>query len=136
MHVSQKRKESTSTSCTLPSFILRQRASLHSHHQWRSVPCTPQHPQHKFSSMFLIFAVLTGVIWNLRVVLISICLMAKELEHFPKYLSAILDSSVQSSLFWSVLNFFTGLFVLFKTNPHDSVSHSPRDIDKRRYCIL
>ena len=31
-------------------------------------------------------------------------------------LSAILDSSVVSSLFWSVLHFFIGLFVLLMTN--------------------
>ena len=36
-------------------------------------------------------------------------------EHFFKYLSAILDSSVESSLFRSDLNFI-GLFVLLMTN--------------------
>ena len=50
--------------------------------------------------------------WNLSVVLICISLMAKNVEHFHKCLSPILDSSVVSSLFRSVLHFFIGLFVL------------------------
>ena len=61
--------------------------------------------QHKWSSVFLILAILTGVRWNLRVVLICISLMAKDVEHFLKCLSAILDSSVESVLFKSVLHF-------------------------------
>ena len=63
----------------------------------------PLHPfQHKLSTVFLIFAILTGIRWNLRVVLIYISLMAKDIEHFLKCLSAILDLSVKSSLFRSV----------------------------------
>ena len=43
--------------------------------------------------------------------------MIKDVEHFLKSLSAILDSSVESSLFRSILNFFfIGLFVLLMTN--------------------
>ena len=43
--------------------------------------------------------------------------MTKDVEHFLKCLSAILDSSVESSLFRSVLHFFfIGLFVLLMTN--------------------
>ena len=79
--------------------------SLHSHQQLRSVPFSPQPLQHKFSSVFLILAILTGVRWNLRVVLICISLMTKDVEHFLKCLSANLDFSVESSLFRSVLHF-------------------------------
>ena len=46
-----------------------------------------------------------------------ISLMTKDVEHFLKCLSAILDSSVESSLFRSVLHFFLiGLIVLLMTN--------------------
>ena len=43
--------------------------------------------------------------------------MAKDVEHFLKCLSANLDSSVESSLFRSVLHFFfIRVFVLLMTN--------------------
>ena len=49
--------------------------SLHSHQQWRSVSLSPHPHQHLFSPEFLILAILTGVRWNLRAVLICISLM-------------------------------------------------------------
>ena len=86
--------------------IQRGCTSLHSHQQWRSVPFSPQPLQHKLSSVFLILAILISGSWNLRVVLICISLMTKDAEHFLKCRSAILDSSVESSLFRSVFWFF------------------------------
>jgi hypothetical protein len=55
--------------------------SLQSHQQWMSVLLSP-HPQHLLSPEFLILAILTGVRWNLRVVLICFFLMIKDVEHF------------------------------------------------------
>ena len=56
--------------------------SLQSHQQWRSVPLSPHPHQHLLSPEFLILTILTGVRWNLRVVLICIFLMTKDVEHF------------------------------------------------------
>ena len=55
--------------------------SLHSHQQWRSVALFPHPLQHLLSLEFFILDILTGVRWNLRVVLICIFLMSKDVEH-------------------------------------------------------
>ena len=75
--------------------------SLQSHQQWRSVPLSPHPHQHLLSSEFLILAILTGVRWNLRVILICVSLMTNDVEHFFSCLSAIQVSSVKTSLFRS-----------------------------------
>jgi hypothetical protein len=72
-------------------------ASLQSCQQWRNVLLL-----HIFSSMwchlsFFILAILIGVRWDLRVILICISLMTKGLEHFFKCSLVILDSSVVNS---------------------------------------
>jgi hypothetical protein len=56
--------------------------SLQSHRQWRSVSLSPHPHQYLLSTKFLILTILTGVRWNLRVVLIYILLMTKDVEHF------------------------------------------------------
>ena len=63
--------------------------SLKSHQQWRSVPLSPHPLQHLLSLKFLILAILTGVGWNLRVILICISLMTKDVEHFFRCFSAL-----------------------------------------------
>ena len=78
--------------------------SLQSHQQWMSVPLTPHPLQHKLSLVFLILALVTGVRGFLRVVLICISLMAKDVEQFLKCCLVICKSSVENSLFWSVLH--------------------------------
>jgi hypothetical protein len=56
--------------------------SLQFHQQWRSVPLSPHPRQHLLSPELLILATLTGVRWNLKVVLICISLMITDAEHF------------------------------------------------------
>ena len=84
--------------------------SLQSHQEWRSVPLSPHPCQHLLSPEFLILAILTGVRWNLRVVLICISLMIKDVEHFFRCFSAIRYSSGENSLFSSEPHFLMGLF--------------------------
>jgi hypothetical protein len=56
--------------------------SLQSYQKWRSVPFSPHPCKHLLSPEILILAILTGVRWNLRVVLICISLVIKDVEHF------------------------------------------------------
>jgi hypothetical protein len=55
--------------------------SLQSYQQWRSVPFSPHPHQHLLPPKFLILAILTGMRWNLRVVLICVSLIM-DVEHF------------------------------------------------------
>ena len=84
--------------------------SLQSHQQWRSVHLSPHPLQHLLSHEFLILAILTGVRWNLRVVLICISLMIKDAEHFFRCFSEFRYSSCENSLFSSEPHFLMGLF--------------------------
>jgi hypothetical protein len=79
--------------------------SLQSHQQWRSVPLSLYPHQHLLSPEFLILAILTSMRWNLRVDLICISLMTKDVEHFFRCFSGIWYSSVENSLFSSVPHF-------------------------------
>jgi hypothetical protein len=54
--------------------------SLQSHEQWRSFTLSPHPHQHLLSPEVLILAILIGIRWNLRVVLICISLITKDLN--------------------------------------------------------
>jgi hypothetical protein len=86
--------------------------SLQSHQQWRSVPLSPHPHYHLLSHEFLILAILTGVRWNLMVVLIYISLMTKDVEHLFRYFSAIWYSSVENFFFSSVPHFNRVIWLL------------------------
>ena len=102
-----------SSGSTMSSFLRNRQTdfqsgctSLHSHQQWRSVPLSPHPRQHLLSPEFLILAILTGVRCNLRVVLICLSLMIKDVEHFFRCFSAIRYSSGENlvsytHLFWA-----------------------------------
>jgi hypothetical protein len=101
-----------SSSSTMSNFLRNRQAdfqssrtSLQSHQQWRSVPLSPHPHQYLLSPEFFILAILTGVKWNLRVVLICISLMIKDVEHFFRCFSVIQYSSVENSLFSAVPHF-------------------------------
>jgi hypothetical protein len=84
--------------------------SLQSHQQWKSVPLSPHNHQHLLSPDFLILSNLTGMMWNLRVVLICISLMIKNSEHFFRCFSAIRYSSGENFLLSSEPHFLMELF--------------------------
>jgi hypothetical protein len=88
--------------------------SLHSHQQCIRVPFSPHPCQHQLLVVFLMMAILTGVKWNLSVVLIYISFMARDDEHFSMCFWAIWISSFEKVLFSSVAHFFIGSLFLGK----------------------
>ena len=69
--------------------------------------------QHMLSLEFFILAILRVVRWNLRVILICISLMTKDLDNFYKCFSGMRESYVENSLFSSVHHFLIELFGLW-----------------------
>jgi hypothetical protein len=63
--------------------------SLLSHQQWIRVPFFPHPHQHLLLVVFLMMTILTGVRWNLSVVLICISFMARDGEHIFMWFLAI-----------------------------------------------
>jgi hypothetical protein len=90
--------------------------SLQSHGQWKSAPLSPHPLQHVLSPEVFILAILFGVRWTLRVVLICISLRTKDFEHFFRCFSVIRDSLVMNSWFSSIPHFLIGLFGFLAIN--------------------
>jgi hypothetical protein len=76
------------------------------------VPFSLDPCQHLVVVLILMVAILTGVRWNLSVVLICISFVARDGEHFFMCFLAIWTSSFEKVLLSSVAHFFIGLLIL------------------------
>jgi hypothetical protein len=72
--------------------------NLHSDQQHIRAPVLPHPHQYLLLLLPLNMIILTEVKWNLSGVLIWICFIAREVEHFFMYLMAIYTSSFENSL--------------------------------------
>jgi hypothetical protein len=89
---------------------------LHCHQQCIMVPGLLHHHQHLLLLLPLNMAILSGMRWNLSVVLIHISFITRAVEHFFMYLQVICTSSFENSLFNSCAYFFIGILINWGLN--------------------
>ena len=87
--------------------------NLQLHQQCKSVPFSPCPHENLLLFVFLILAILIGVRWNLRVVLIYISLITRDVEHFFIYLLIACMSSSVKCLSSSLAHLLIGFFIFF-----------------------
>ena len=86
--------------------------NIHSHQKCLRVPFSPHPLQHLLFLDFMMIATLTGVMWDLTV-MICISLIINNVEHIFMWLLTICTSSLEKSLFKSSAYFFIEWFIFW-----------------------